>query len=271
MRREIIELKELKLEYEVYGDGVQTILCMHGHGRSAEDFEFIKEENRKVISINLFHHGNSFFPSSRIEKEPLTINEIIKIMEILFEKENVNSFHCFAFSQGGRFILTLLPYFQKKILSISLLSPDGMDNNSFYNWASRRSWLRKIFISWEKKPSRLRKASEIAVKIRLMRPKVKDFVYKFTNDTKTMQRASRSWRNFRNIMPQAKIIGKIIKQNQIPFVIIMGKFDKIIRPTQAHRFTKKCKLKNAVIVIECGHDFFKNKTIEKFKPHLLFN
>ncbi len=103
-----------------------------------------------------------------------------------------------------------------------------------------------------------------------MRPKVKDFVYKFTDDIKTMKRASQSWRNFRTIMPQPGSIGKVIRENEIPFIIIMGKFDKIIRPKQAYRFAKKCKLEKIVVEIDCGHDFFKSKTIEKFKPYLLF-
>ncbi|MAO32496.1 MAG: hypothetical protein CL824_03225 [Crocinitomicaceae bacterium] len=271
MRREIIHFNQLKIEYLVFGSGKECILCMHGHGRSANDFEFLENKDRKVISINLFHHGNSYFPDSRIEKKPIKIDEFYEMIINILDKENMSSFHCFAFSQGGRFILALLPYLKNQIRSITLLSPDGMDNNSFYNWSSRRKLLRELFISWEEKPQRLRKISDIAVKLRLMRPKVRDFVYKFTSDPQTMKRASKSWRSFRSIMPNTKVIGQTIKEQNIPLLIIMGEFDKIIRPSQAYRFIKKCKLKESVMEIKCGHDFFKKETVNLFKPHLLFN
>ena len=40
-------------------------------------------------------------------------------------------------------------------------------------------------------------------------------------------------------MPNTKVIGQIIKEQDIPLLIIMGEFDKIIRPSQAYRFIKK--------------------------------
>ena len=269
MKRDLVSCNDVQLEYITYGDGKEHVLCMHGHGRQAEDFKFVAKEDRKVISINLFHHGNSIFPLERIEKNPITTSEVIQLMQLIIKKENLINFHCIAFSQGGRFILALLPHFQKQILSISLLSPDGLDNYSFYNWASRRKWARKLFISWEKEPNKLRKFSDVAVRLMLMRPKVRDFVYKFTNDHKTLQRASQSWRSFRLIMSKPKQTGLIILENNIPFVIIMGKYDKIIRPIQALRYAKKSGLINCVIQIECGHDFFKKENIDLFKPNLL--
>ena len=271
MIREIVHLNELKIEYLVFGSGKECIICMHGHGRSANDFDFLENKLRNIISINLFHHGNSYFPESRIEKKPIKINEYYEIIMMIIKKENISLFHCFAFSQGGRFILALLPYFKDSVLSITLLSPDGMDNNSFYNWASRRKQLRKLFILWEEKPHRLRKMSNLAVKLKLMRPKVRDFVYKFTGDPQTMKRASKSWRSFRAIMSDPKETGQILREQEIPLLIIMGEFDKIIRPSQAYRFIRKCKLNKSVLEIKCGHDFFKKETINLFSPHLLFN
>ena len=70
MTKEIIQLNDLKIEYLVFGSGQECIICMHGHGKSAKDFEFLQSKQRKIISINLFHHGNSYFPESRIEKKP---------------------------------------------------------------------------------------------------------------------------------------------------------------------------------------------------------
>ena len=59
MRREIIHFNQLKIEYLVFGSGKECILCMHGHGRSANDFEFLENKDRKVCArhLNPFQTG----------------------------------------------------------------------------------------------------------------------------------------------------------------------------------------------------------------------
>ena len=85
MKRELVSCNDVQLEYIKYGDGKEHVLCMHGHGRQAEDFKFVAKENRKVISINLFHHGNSIFPLDRIEKNPITTSEVIQLMQLTLQ------------------------------------------------------------------------------------------------------------------------------------------------------------------------------------------
>lgn len=265
-----VKFGDLQLEYFVYGTGLETVICLHGHGRSANDFDFIASEKRRVISIHLFHHGNSIFPEERIEKKPLQTKEFIDLFQMLLEQESINDFHLFAFSQGGRFSLSLIPFYGKKIKTITLIAPDGMDNNSFYNWSSRQKWARLLFKQWEKDTSNLIRLSNIVTKVKLMRPKVKEFVHEFASDKQTFKRASLTWRSFRSIKPDNKAISKTIKENKIPFLIIMGTFDQVIRPQQAYRFAKDLGINNSVVEIENGHNFFKKTSIKKFAPLLPF-
>ena len=74
MKGQIVRNNELSLEYYTHGAGNQTLICFHGHGRSVEDFYFLKSNNRKLILIVLPHHGHSVFPENRTEKNPLTIH-----------------------------------------------------------------------------------------------------------------------------------------------------------------------------------------------------
>lgn len=259
---------DLQLEYYTFGSGNETIICLHGHGRTAHDFDFIASENRRVISIHLFFHGQSKFPEERIENQPLESREFIDLFKLILLKEKVEQFHLLAFSQGGRFSLVLLPYFRKKILTFTLIAPDGMDNNSFYNWSSRQKWARKVFKGFEGDPSRLITLSNIAHKVKLMRPKVKDFVHEFARDKHAFKRASLTWRAFRNILPNNKKISKTLKENAIPFKIIMGSHDQVIRPKQAYQFAKNIDISNCVVEIDNGHNFFKKTSIPKF-VHLL--
>jgi hypothetical protein len=125
-----------------------------------------------------------------------------------------------------------------------------------------------LFKRWENNPKKLKSISSVAVKLKLMRPKVKSFVDEFTNDKTTFKRASLTWRAFREIQPNPEKIGKIIRDQQIPFRIIMGSYDQVIRPKQAYAFEKKCGLSGHIVEIPNGHNFFKPSSINKFR-HLL--
>ncbi len=267
----IVKQNALQLEYFVFGQGDETIICFHGHGRSAFDFEFLIQENRRIISIHLFFHGNSLFPVNRIEKEPLKTIEFIELFKLILKEEKVNRFHLLAFSQGGRFTLCLTPFFGLQIQSLTLIAPDGMDNYSFYNWSSRQGLARKLFTYLEKKPHKVIRYSNLATKLKLMRPKVKEFVHEFASNPTTFRNASLTWRAFRLLLPNNDAISKTLKRNNIPLLIIMGKFDQVIRPKQAYRFAEKLGIENCVIEIENGHNFFKKTSISRFKDLLPYS
>jgi pimeloyl-ACP methyl ester carboxylesterase len=101
-----------------------------------------------------------------------------------------------------------------------------------------------------------------------MRPKVRSFVDEFAANEMSFKRASYTWRGFRNLLPNPKRIGETIREKNIPFLIIMGSFDQVIRPKQAYAFEKRCGLKGHVVEVENGHNFFKSSSINKF-VHLL--
>lgn len=269
-RVNLLEQRSIKLEYLVYGEGNDVVICLHGHGRPAEDFSFLEKVDRKVISLRLFYHGNSYFPEDRIEKRPLRTEEFVELFNLLLDHESVENFHLFAFSQGGRFTLSVIPFFADRINTVTLIAPDGMDNNSFYNWSSRQKWARALFRKYEKNPTRLFKVSKIAVKLKLMRPKVRAFVDEFASDAETFKRASLTWRAFRNVQPRNNKIKKALKEHSIPLLIIMGSYDQVIRPKQAYMFAEKIGYTNCVVEVPNGHNFFKPSAIPRFKDLLPF-
>ena len=268
MESSIVRLNDLKLEYHTYGSGPENIICLHGHGRSVSDFHFLGKSDRKLILIVLPHHGQSYFPSNRIEKNPLSILEFNQLFEKILEAEAIKKFHFVAFSQGGRFVLSLIPIQEQRIQSVHLISPDAMDNNSFYNRASRNRWTRKLFKSWEEDPQRFIKAAGIAKRLGLVRPKVFAFIQKFASNKESFQRASITWRGFRNIRPNNDELKKVIARSDWRFVIIMGKYDQVIRTRQAELFLKKINQLETLIEIECGHNFFKEENIALLSPHI---
>lgn len=261
MDSDLIREGNVTLEYYIEGSGQNTLVCFHGHGRDVEDFLFLAKKDRKLILIVLPHHGKSQFPLERIENQPLTIQEFNSIFTKILDKEANDNFHFIGFSQGGRFVLSLLPFYKDRLQSVQVISPDGMDPMSFYNKTSRIRLARLLFQKWEDSPKSFIRMAKFAYHIGLVRPKVFTFIELFAGNKTKFQRASRTWRGFRNIKPDFNAISSSLNSNKIYFKVIMGKYDQIIRTRQAVEFLNQIDLPEALIEIECGHDFFKKNNL----------
>lgn len=264
-----ISYREFKLAYRVFGSGDEVVLAFHGHGRPASDFEFISNMNYRVVSVELFFHGNSFYPEHRLEKNPISWEELIPLFSTLLETEKLAHFHCIAFSQGGRFALKILETFPEKIETFTLIASDGLNFSTFYNRTAQIKFARILFDSLRKKPARLQKVSEFVRKLKVVRPKVHDFFENIVSDPESYDRAVKTWIGFRKIRNNPKLIGELVRKYSIPFQIIMGKYDQVIRPKQAEIFLNRTRIKTKIVIIENGHDFFKPSSVEKFREILL--
>jgi len=263
-----VSLDKLKLTYKKFGSGKQVVICFHGHGRSPEDFRFLENENRTIISIVLFHHGESYFPEHRIEKNPLNKFEFIALFQLILKQENILNFDIVAFSQGGRFAILVFEDFYQRINFINLISPDGLDSNSFYNRMSRKKWARQLFTRWEKNPNRFVYLTKVGKKMHLVRPKVASFVENFALDKSNFKRASLTWRGFRELQPNEIKLKEIVSLFQGNFQIIMGSNDQVIRPKQAYAFASRIGKTESVKEIPCGHNFFSAKN-QKFLEEVI--
>ena len=265
MYSNLIREGNVTLEYYIEGSGQNTLVCFHGHGRNVEDFLFLAKKDRKLILIVLPHHGKSQFPVDIIENQPLKIEEFNSIFAKIIEKEANDHFHFIGFSQGGRFVLSLLPLYEERLKSVQIISPDGMDPMSFYNRTSRMRLARLLFKKWEVSPKSFVRIAKFAFKLGLVRPKVFAFIELFAGNKDKFQRASRTWRGFRNIKPDFNAISSSLNSNKIYFKVIMGKYDQVIRTKQANQFLEQLGFPEALIEIECGHDFFKDSNLSRLK------
>ncbi len=252
-----ISYLDMELSYHVFGEGKTAILCFHGHGRSSLDFKFLANQDRKVISIDLFLHGDSTFDDSRIYDNLITTEDVEKLLEKLFEKEKVHKFHWVAYSQGGRFTLSAYPRFKNKVLSLNLLAPDGLNDTNFYSWSQRRWWARGLFKRWVRKPQELMSISRALANAKIIRPKIVDFLGYYTEDQERLSLAHKSWRSFRKLRPSNKDIKSALDDTGIEFRLIMGKYDQIITIKSAIRFLEALNRKQSLTVLPYGHDLFK--------------
>lgn len=261
-----VSFKDYILSYYTFGDEGDVVLCFHGHGRTGRDFEFLKHHKVKVIAVNLFFHEESFLPNA----DPLNWKIVNLLLKKILHQEKVSYTHIFAYSQGGRFALKFYEYNSALTLSLNLLAPDGLDDRSLYSWSSRRLFFQTLFKLMSNNPKSIQKLTTVVSKTGLMRPKVRDFVYKFTEDKEMMQRAAKAWSSFSSIRPNAKKIGKLIYENKTPFKLIMGKQDQIIRPVQGEYFLKQAKISSEIKLLNSGHNFFKPEIFPLLVEELIF-
>ncbi|HLV42011.1 MAG TPA: alpha/beta hydrolase [Brumimicrobium sp.] len=254
---ESVTLDDLHLSYEVYGEGNTVILCFHGNGRSAEDFRFLERKTRKIISVHLFLHGYSTFSPSRIHEDLITAEHVEKLLEKLLTKEKVDHFHWVAYSQGGRFTLSAFPAFAARVKSLFLIAPDGMDDNNFYSWSQRQWWARKLFKRWVGKPEELMTISRGLSKVKIIHPKIVDFLDFYTSDHDKFEMAYKTWSAFRDLRPSNEEVKQTLAENDIHFNVIVGDYDKIISSKSATQFLDKIDQSKALTTMPFGHDIFK--------------
>lgn len=260
---EFVEHNDLKLSYIVYGDGKETIICFHGHGKSAEDYAFLENTNRKIISINLFFHGKSTVGTDRLEKNLITLNELTILIDKIILLENVNKFHLIAYSQGGRFALCIIPRYAKQLKSIHLMAIDGMDNNNFYSWTQRRWLTRKLFKRWTKKTEELNAIAAFLARIKIIDKKLYDFLTYYTSEKDRITLGYMAWVAFRGLKPNYKKIKNALQKEKTPFQFIIGKNDKVITLKTAKKFLKRINQEKNITIVPFGHDLFKPEAKEK--------
>ncbi|MBU2018137.1 MAG: alpha/beta hydrolase [Bacteroidetes bacterium] len=265
-----VQNQELKLAYEKYGNGSTVILALHGHSKSAEDFKFLENKERTIVSIHLFHHNHSFFPNERVLSNPLKESEWAELIQELIVQENLDQFHIIGFSQGGRFALKTFETFSDRVLSLTLLSPDGIHLKGFYDRASQMKINSHLMCFFEKFPWLFYYTIKIIQKSGLVSATILDLAKGFSSSKSQMLRASKSWQNFRKIRTIPLEFGRKLQDQKIEFRLIMGKYDGIFPPKVAHQFLKQAQLEIAPIVIDCGHDFFKPNAKDMFISHLPF-
>lgn len=267
----IVTLNDYQLAYEVYGSGKTTILCFHGNSRSAEDFKFLERSDRKIISIHLFLHQYSTFDMERIDDESVQLKHVEKLLRNILKNEKVNDFHWVAYSQGGLFTLSLFPLFAEQVKSLYLIAPDGMNNDSFYSRSPHRKWANILFKRWTEKPKELMRIVKFLIKVRILDPKMLEFMKFYTDDPKLFKMAYNTWKGFRNIRPDYELIKSTFeKYPKIRFHLFIGEFDRIITVKTSKMFLKNIGKSEALVTIPYGHNVFKPEIEKELYYHLKF-
>lgn len=265
--RKIINHQGFEIEYFVFGNGTNTLIALHGHAKSAEDFFFLEDDLKDytIIAINLFFHGNSKMPDDRDYSLPLRIEEWKGLIHTLFEREEITTFSLLAYSLGGRWGFNLIQHFPEKVEHIVFMAPDGLNKNGWYHRTAGSRILRSIFKRVVEKPKTFLAILKFIRSIRIISRRLYHFLLFHLETEEKRKKAYRTWMMYRYLFPDHQKVHEFLKKHNSKKYLILGKYDAIISPKHSKKFIKRNEGVIEVQFIDCGHDFFKPKYLSNLK------
>jgi len=260
-----ITIDDLQLEYLEMGSGHEVIICLHGFGREASDFETFKsllQPNQRLVAINLFAHGRSVFPKNRLNKDPLLVEEWCAIIKQLMNTLHISRFHLMGYSMGGRIAMVMMQHMPDCIRSLTLIAPDGLKVNMLYRFVSETALGRVIFRRIIRNPKWLLQLADIFKVLRIMNDKLHRFVYVQLESEVKRQLVYDVWLTHRKFFPELSALASHIQKKHTPLVLIFGAYDAVIPPRLATKLTRYFTIKPQLHITASGHLLLTQETVQ---------
>lgn len=264
-QRSHIILGNLQLEYLEMGNGPEVVMCLHGFGREAADFEIFKPliaPHQRIVAINLFAHGKSIFPKNRLSKSPLETEEWCELIRQLMERLSIEHFHLVGYSMGGRVAMVMMEHMPDCIQSLTLLAPDGLKVNLLYRFVSETKLGRVMYRRIIRNPRWLLRTADALRTLHLLNDKLHRFVYVQLESEVKRQLVYDAWLAHRKLFPDLRHVAGNIQQYNVPLLLIFGEHDAVIPPRLAGNLTRHFDVKPLVHLPLAGHRLLNRETAE---------
>lgn len=255
--------KNSTLKYTKCGKGSIYLLLFHGFGQDHKAFQSwlaALELDYTLYAFDLYFHGKSKWNS----RETLEKADWKNVMELFIRQEKLTTFQVTGFSMGGKFALATLELFPERIEKIYLLAPDGIKTSFWYSLATYPIATRYFFKSMILHPSRLHSLAKLLRAFRLVDNGLLRFAEHQMNTEAKRRQVYYTWVYFRHLKFDLDKIASVLNQKEIPFTLIVGKFDKVIQPKNMEGFLSKIRIKKFK-VLEAGHNDLIAKSAEAIK------
>jgi pimeloyl-ACP methyl ester carboxylesterase len=246
------------LPYKCFGKGEELLLCFHGFGRSADDFQRFEAhlgEKYTLIAFDFLYHGpHAASPYKRIPSfTPADLSNLIE--KILWERKKVRC-SLMGYSQGGKTVMGLVHKVPHRIHELIVLAPDGMKKNSIRSFISKTVLGRKIGLFFVKNPALLHHAIKGLYALHFIPEKVKIFFINNTDNLEKRYKIYHTWMAMRKYEIHPHMMDHYFKAKKISVDFFIGRYDAIIPLKSAEHFLKQFQSKIDLHVLECGHDLF---------------
>lgn len=251
-RENFIHYRNNTLHYVKAGNGKQPLLVFHGFGQDHTLYvPLLKSLSPRftLYIIDLFFHGKSAWKDG---ERPLEKRDWKNFMNTLLQEQGISSFSILAYSLGGKFALTTLEAFPTQVEHLYLVAPDGIKTSFWYSMATYPKFFRSIFRSMVFRHERFLWLAEKLNQSKLVDKGLIRFADYQMNTEAKRERVYYSWVVFRRLTFDLKEVARIINDNHVGVTMIVGKYDKVIKPENMNlllRHVKDYRLE----VLEAGH------------------
>lgn len=211
----------------------------HGFGQDNNIYQALAQilsHQYTLFVFDLYFHGQSVWGYG---EEPLEKNHWKETIEEFLKENDIQVFSLAGFSLGGKFVLATVEALPDRTKEIILLAPDGIKTSFWYSLATYPLLFRKMFKSMIHHPNRFLSLTRGLNKLGLIDKSVIKFAEFQMNSVEKRSRVYHSWVVFRHLHFNLNRIAELINQNKIATTLIVGQFDKVIKPKAMERFLKK--------------------------------
>jgi len=271
---EVLTSGRLQVNYFTMGDGDRLVLCFHGFGRSAHDFDLFRplvEPDEKWVCIYLFGHGKSHFPTEEAVRKPLEPEEWKVLIADLLLKFNGDRFSLIGYSMGGRIAMMTCLSFAHRVDRLLLLAPDGFKKNALYQFASGTAFGRMVYRFFMRHSGILFFLAKSFERIGLITKKLHRFVISNLDTAEKRERVYHVWLVYRKMFPDQRKLAKEIRGHQCRIIMVFGQYDTIIPVRLGERFSRSVlKNPNVLHVARLGHGLMQPGLIPYLRERMLW-
>tara|TARA_Y100000782_G_scaffold115476_1_gene158935 strand:- start:1660 stop:2472 length:813 start_codon:yes stop_codon:yes gene_type:complete len=254
---------DFQLEYRLIGNGKKLLLAFHGFGQDTKVFDCFQktfEATHTIVAINLFHHGNSKYPETRIQNNTLTKPEFKAIINNLISELNIEQFDVMGYSLGGKIALCIAEAFPEKTTNVILIAPDGIKINPWYHFVSK-TWIgQKLYTFVLRNPKPFLNIVDFANRLHIIDNKLKRFVFLNMDDKTNRLLVYKVWMTYRYINPNIAEFIKKTREQQMNVWQFFGEYDKIIPPSIGQKFSELLNQENHFFTLKIGHNMLSEQT-----------
>lgn len=252
IQESFVHFRRNLLHYVKAGNGKEPLLVFHGFGQDHTLYvPLLKSLSPRytLYIIDLFFHGKSEWNEG---ERPLEKTTWASIVDVLLQDQRIDRFSILAYSLGGKFALATVEAFPTRIQEIFLLAPDGIKTSFWYSMATYPKIFRSIFKSMIFRHERfLWIAGKLNQSNLVDKGLIRFADYQMNSEAKR-KRVYYSWVVFRRMSFDLKKVARLVNDNNIRLTMIVGKYDKVIRPENMSRLLKHVR-NYKLEVLESGH------------------
>lgn len=246
MANRIFVYKNSVVSYHRFGQGDHVLVAFHGYNQTGAEFAYFEDalsHRFTIIAIDFFWHGLSRWE----ENHDFTDTDMKHIVDGIAKQENLHATHfsvC-SYSMGARLARALVRNFAGRINHFIMLSPPTFSFNKFLNFTTNNPLGLATFRYFVYTPGALQRWVQRLHNWRILNRSIYIFTSKFVGRQDRIEKVFKTWHAQRKLKTNFNAFARLINENNIRVVLIVGESDAITPPKKMIRYVSR--LKNGMV------------------------